>query len=61
MSTTFRAVYWISADQQATIRLTTEAQASWSDEDLMAAAKAEAEYADLEIGDGGIEIGDWTE
>lgn len=61
MSTTYRAAYWISEDRQSTVRLTTEEQAALSDQDLMAAAKNEAESACLEIGDGSIEIGNWAE
>lgn len=58
---TYRAAYWISTDKQATVRLTTEDQSNLSDDGLMAAAEAEAENAGLDIGDGQIEIGDWTE
>lgn len=58
---TYRAAAWYSADLQSSVRLTTEDQAHLSDEELMAAAMAEAEAVGLEIGDGTIEIGDWTE
>lgn len=61
MSITYRAAYWISEDRQATVRLTTKEQATMPDENLMTDAQDEAESIGLEIGDGSIEIGDWTE
>ena len=61
MSTTYRAAYWISADKQAEVRLTEESQAALPDADLIAAAVKTAEEVGLEIGDGSIEIGAWTE
>jgi hypothetical protein len=61
MPRVYRAAYWLSADRQASVRLTTEEQAHLSDDDLIAAALAEAEEAGLEIGDGEIRVGEWRE
>ena len=61
MSVTYRAAYWISADRQGEVRLTEEAQANLPDAELLEAARKMAEEVGLEIGDGNIEIGAWTE
>lgn len=62
MTTTYRAAYWISADRQATVRLTTDDQAHLSEDALMAAALAEAETVGLQRAEGDdILIGDWAE
>jgi len=61
MSTTYRAAYWVAADCSGDVRLTTEDQAHLSDAELMAAALAEAKANGLEIGDGEVLIGDYTE
>lgn len=59
--TTYRAVFWISADRQAEVRLTSEEHASLSDADLLVVAQATIDETGLEVGDGSIEIGDFTE
>lgn len=58
---TYRAAYWLSADKQADVRLTDRTQADLPDDQLLAAAMATAAEVGLEIGDGSIEIGDFTE
>lgn len=58
---TYRAAYWISKDRQNEVVLTAPADAGLSDDALEAEALAEAARQGLEIGDGSIEIGDWTE
>lgn len=55
----FRAAYWIAADSQSDVLLTTPEQSGLSDDDLMAAALAEAAATGLEIGEGEIVIGDY--
>ncbi|WP_375455632.1 hypothetical protein [uncultured Methylobacterium sp.] len=70
MPSTFRACYFLAADAQSDVLLTTEEQAQLSDADLTEAAVAEAHRADL-IGDAhpgtteadlraGLVIGDYT-
>lgn len=59
MTTTYRAAYWISADSQSDVRLTTESQQHLSDEQLMEAALSEAESCGLEMSDGRICIGEY--
>jgi len=61
MGQTYRAAGWISADKQASVRLTTEDQAALPDAELLAAAKAEAESVGLELEGGEIVITTWTE
>lgn len=62
MSTTYRAAYWLAADRQSDVRLTTEQQSGMSDEDLMKAALACAADIGLEREDGDqIVIGDYTD
>lgn len=63
MSTTFRAAFWTSTDGQSEILLTSEEQASLSDEDLMAAAKTEMDSVgwptEMAVDETGAEI--WGE
>jgi len=61
MGQTYRAAGWVSADKQASVRLTTEEQSNLSDDELLSEAKKEAESIGLEIGDGEIVISSWTE
>ena len=60
-STTYRAAYWLSDDNQGSVRLTTRDQACLSDADLMDAAECEAAYMGFDLSGGNIVIGDWTE
>lgn len=62
MTTTFRAAYWISADKQASVRLTPEKLQALRDDDLLSVASLEAQEIGLvrEPGDD-ILVGDWTE
>ncbi len=61
MATTYRAAILFSADRQGTTVLTAPEHAASSDEDLRAEADREMARARIEIGEGSIEIGDWTE
>lgn len=61
MTTTYRAACWISADRQAEVRLTSEENASLSDAELLVVAQATIDETGLEVGDGSIEIGEFTE
>lgn len=62
MSTTYRAAYWLAADRQSDVRLTTEMQSGMSDEDLVKAALACAADIGLEREDGDqILIGDYAD
>jgi hypothetical protein len=56
MTSPYRAVYWISSDRQATVRLTGKDQAELSDEELLALAVAEARANELNVDDGQILI-----
>ena len=56
MTIRYRAVYWISSDRQATVRLTGKDQAELSDEELLALAVAEARANELNIDGGQIVI-----
>lgn len=61
MSTnTFRAAYWIAADSQADVLLTSEEQKHLPDELLMAVAQSTAIDIGLEVGEGRIVIGEYT-
>lgn len=55
----YRAAYWISADRQSSVVLTTADQAHLNDAELLAAGHAEAEIVGLDISDGEITINDW--
>jgi len=61
MSTPYRAVYWRSADRQATVRLTSKDQAELSNSELLALAAAEASANELDIDGGQIVIEHWPE
>jgi hypothetical protein len=56
MSTPYRAVYWRSADRQATVRLTGKDQAELSNSELLALAAAEARANEIDMEGGQIEI-----
>ena len=59
--TTYRAAYWISADGQSTVCLTTEDQTGLPDDALLAAAQAFIDDTGLEREEGDrIVIGDYT-
>ena len=58
---TYRAAGWISDDGMAEVRLTTEDQQYLTDEDLIAAAEIEAAANDLDLENGSIQVGQWTE
>jgi len=57
----YRACYWISDDGQAEVVLTTPEQATLLADDLLAAARREAEDTGLTIDGGTLKIGDWSE
>ena len=59
--TTYRAAGWVSSDKQSSVRLTTEEQSNFSDDDLIKAAMEEANNVGLEIGDGEIIVSLWSE
>lgn len=62
MTTTYRAAYWVAADGQSDVRLTTEEQSGMSDEALMAAAQACIAETGMEREDGDrIVIGDYVD
>ena len=61
MTTSYRAAYLLSSDKQAELVLTAPEHAEMSDDELRAEALAEAERAGVNIGDGTIEIGTWTQ
>lgn len=61
MTNTYRAAMWISEDKQATVRLTLEDQAALTDDELLDAAKAEAENVGLVLEGGEIIVTTWTE
>lgn len=61
MTTTYRAAYWLSADRQGQLVLTSPEQSHLSDEELMAAALREAEENGLDVSKGDIHIGEWKE
>jgi hypothetical protein len=56
MSTPYRAVYWRSADRQATVRLTGKDQAELSNSELLAQAAAEARANEIDMDGGQIVI-----
>ena len=59
--TTYRAAYWVSADRQADVVLTTPEQSGLSDAELLAAAEREAISEGLEREEGDdIKIGSYT-
>lgn len=60
MARTYRAAYWTDG-QGGELVLTAPEHAHLSDEALLAEARAEAERAGVDLSDGRIEIGDWTD
>ena len=56
MTIPYRAVYWISSDRKATMRLTGKDQADLPDEELLALAAAEARANELNVDSGQIVI-----
>jgi hypothetical protein len=61
MTTTYRAAYWTSADKQASVRLTCEEDAQLPDNELILVARRCASENSVDLNEGEIEIGDWTE
>ncbi len=62
MTTTYRAAYWISDDRQGELVLTSRDESGLTDDELLAAARAEAkEHAPWALESGTIKIGPWTE
>jgi hypothetical protein len=61
MTITYRAAYWISADKQSSVVLTTPDQDHLNDETLFRMGLQEAAKAGLEIGEGEIVLGNWKE
>jgi hypothetical protein len=59
-TTPYRAAYWISADQQATARLTGLDQADLPTCELLALATAEARANELDMNGGRIIIEQWN-
>ena len=57
---TYKAAYWTDG-KGAEIVLTRPEHAHLSDEELIAEALREAESAGLDLSDGEIVVGDWTE
>jgi hypothetical protein len=60
MTTTFRAAYYVPADGQSDVCLTTEDQAHLSDAELLAAAHAEAGAQNLDTSEGEMHVGEYT-
>lgn len=58
--TTFRAAYFVTADGQSDVCLTTPEQSHLSDAELTAAAQAEAGAQGLDLSGGELCIGDYT-
>lgn len=58
--TTFRACYFVAADGQSDVLLTTEEQSHLSDAELIAAAAVEAQGAGLDLDSGELHVGDYT-
>ncbi len=60
MGESYRACYWRSADGQREVRLTGPEHAAYTEAHLLVVALKEVRDTGLEIGDGNIEIGEWT-
>lgn len=60
-ATEYRAAYWISDNRQGEIRLTGPEHADLPEKELVAEAKAEADYANLDLSGGEIVVGMWRE
>ena len=59
MSTTYRACYW--TDDLVEVRLTGPEHAHLPDDELEAAARAEAEHVGLDLSSGRLAVADWTD
>ena len=60
-SKTYRAAYYQSTDRQSEMVLTLREHSGMSDEALRAEAEAEAARAGVDLRDGRIVVGGWTE
>lgn len=59
MRKAFRACYFMSSDRQSELLLTSEEQADFDDEALVAAAVAEGQKEGLDFDDGFLVVGWW--
>jgi hypothetical protein len=57
----FRAVFWLSDDSQAEVRLTGPESAGLPEAELIAQARTEAAHVGLDLFTGGLVVGLWQE